>query len=385
MITDQILLQTLTNAKFESLHKKKSLIVSKLLAACSCSLTINILNQNWNMRTKFTKYEVRVVFQPFETYFVLTKKFGASCAGIAGSGCRLGYFSLYPTDNTKTLSPIGWWSKAHNLDNLHPELNPYQPTNQPTNSPTSLSGALLTQRPSSSQIIPSNLRKAKCQYQVSHAYLKRFLSFRYPTGHLNTSSFNQGAIKINDHSYYSDNVNADPLGGVSTLYIPYSVPREHNIFSPTADWRGHIPPKRRQRMCKNPKMVSIIIRNVQSFSVKALNSSSRYSFWRGHQLRNTSLSRCALPPDFLQMVLALIPIRWVVHVGGTNDNESRFVYHFPNCQLSSRIRFNGQEHWNFFISDSALQIGRPHRSLCCKDILRPTARSFALQTLYDPL
>lgn len=57
MITDKILLQTLTNAKFESLNKKKSSpIVSELLAACSCSLTINILNQNWNIQTKFTKY-----------------------------------------------------------------------------------------------------------------------------------------------------------------------------------------------------------------------------------------------------------------------------------------------------------------------------------------
>jgi len=37
------------------------------------------------------------------------------------------------------------------------------------------------------------------------------------------------------------------------------------------------------------------------------------------------------------------------------------------------------------MSDSALQIGRPRRSLCSKDILRPTARSSALQTLYDPL
>ena len=36
--------------------KKSSPIVSELLAACSCSLTINILNQNWNIQTKFTKY-----------------------------------------------------------------------------------------------------------------------------------------------------------------------------------------------------------------------------------------------------------------------------------------------------------------------------------------
>jgi hypothetical protein len=37
------------------------------------------------------------------------------------------------------------------------------------------------------------------------------------------------------------------------------------------------------------------------------------------------------------------------------------------------------------MSDSALQIGRPRRSLCSKDVLRPTARSSALQTLYDPV
>lgn len=63
-------------------------------------------------------------------FFVLTKKFGASSAGIPGSECRLGYFSLYPTDTTKILSLFSWWSKAHNLDNLHPELNPNQPTHQ---------------------------------------------------------------------------------------------------------------------------------------------------------------------------------------------------------------------------------------------------------------
>lgn len=37
------------------------------------------------------------------------------------------------------------------------------------------------------------------------------------------------------------------------------------------------------------------------------------------------------------------------------------------------------------MSNSALQIGRPHRSLCSKGILRPTASSYVLQTLYDPL
>jgi hypothetical protein len=48
MITVKTLLQTLTNAKFESLQtqRKYFLIVSELLAACSYSLTINILKQN---------------------------------------------------------------------------------------------------------------------------------------------------------------------------------------------------------------------------------------------------------------------------------------------------------------------------------------------------
>jgi len=66
-------------------------------------------------------------------------------------------------------------------------------------------------------------------------------------------------------------------------------------------------------------------------------------------------------------------------------NESRFAYNFPNRQLSGRIRSNGQGYRNFLTQDSALQIGRPRRSLWSKDIPRPTARSCTLQTLYDPM
>jgi len=118
----------------------KKIFSDRLRAPCCVFLLTN--DTHIESELKYTNkiykiYEVRVVFQPLETlYFVLTKKFGASCAGMPGSGCRLGYFSLYPTDNTKMLSLISSWSKAHNLDNLHPELNPYLPTNQLTNQPT---------------------------------------------------------------------------------------------------------------------------------------------------------------------------------------------------------------------------------------------------------
>jgi len=110
-------------------------------------------------------------------------------------------------------------------------------------------------------------------------------------------------------------------------------------------------------------------------------------------MRANAATSCEIRPALVCLAFrfpsdgtALIPIRCLVHVGGTNDgmsHASRIISLTANFPVASvpADKNNGI----FLMSNSALQIGRPHRSLCSKGILRPTARSYALNTLYDPL
>ena len=73
-------------------------------------------------------------------------------------------------------------------------------------------------------------------------------------------------------------------------------------------------------------------------------------------------------------------------MGGPNDgmsHASRIISLTANFPVASVTTDKNTR--NFLTVDSALRIRRPHRSLCSKDILRPRARSYALETLYDPL
>jgi hypothetical protein len=128
------LMRSLTACTHTHTHTKySSLIVSELLAACCCSLTTKNTESDLKYTNKIYKIcDVHVVFQPLETlyFFYVDEEIRWILCRHTWQWVSDRVISLYPTDNTKMLSLISWWSKAHNLDNLHPALNPYQPTHQ---------------------------------------------------------------------------------------------------------------------------------------------------------------------------------------------------------------------------------------------------------------
>jgi len=73
---------------------------------------------------------------------------------------------------------------------------------------------------------------------------------------------------------------------------------------------------------KPENCVNINHRNVQRLLLKALNSSVMLCVLARPPVAKYEPESFCLDSRFLQMALALIPIRWVVHVGGTNDGMS---------------------------------------------------------------